>query len=83
MIIVPTTTPTRLSALKSLSFATFKALQLQAPSANAAVINYGSTGAASFELAAGATTRVLPCTNTNDLYLSGNGTDSVRILIFS
>jgi len=60
-----------------------RGVQLQAPTANSAAIIYGGRGAQLFELAAGGTTDVLPIVHLNDLYVSGNGINTLRVLAIS
>ena len=59
-----------------------EAVQLEAPTANSGVLSYGSKEHRPMTLAAGEKTEVLPIKNLNDLYITGNGTDTVGVLVF-
>jgi len=57
-------------------------IALQAPSTNAAVVNFGSKGAQPGFIPAGSSSEVMPIHSLKDLYLVGTSGDSVILMVF-
>lgn len=71
-----------LAELMSLELTSCRALQLEAPSTNAGSIYYGSEAAQPMALAPGERTEVLPITSLQNVYVIGDGTNTVSVLVF-
>jgi len=57
-------------------------VQLEAPGTNTGDILYGTEAAQPMSLGTGEKTDILPVKSLGDLYLVGNGSDTVSVLVF-
>lgn len=75
------TTPTNIPTLIGQSLHQASSVGLQAPEANAAIINFGDRNTQPFELRPKANA-ILPINNIRDVYIVGTSGDHISIGIF-
>ena len=71
-----------LAELLGVSITSCAGIQLEAPGTNPGTLAYGTKAAQPMSLAAGEQTSVLPITSLQNLYIVGDGSSTVSVLIF-
>jgi len=81
-VAVPTTPTSIYELLDGPETRTQFGIALQAPSTNAAVVNFGNAGRQPGFVPAGSSSDVLPIHSLKDLYLVGTSGDDIIIMVF-